>query len=62
MFFDPRREGRKQFPKARSAYSDSVSPEEAKETGIREFLMKPLGKQAVGEAVRRALNGKTDVS
>jgi PAS domain S-box-containing protein len=39
-----------------TGHSDSVSPEKAKEAGIREFLMKPLGKQQLAEVIRRILN------
>jgi CheY-like chemotaxis protein len=38
-----------------AGHSDSPSPEKAKEAGIREFLMKPLGKQQLAEAIRRVL-------
>ena len=39
-----------------TGYSDSVSPEKAKEAGIKEFLMKPLGKQELAEVIRRVLD------
>ena len=39
-----------------TGHNDSVSPEKAKEAGIREFLMKPLGKQKLAKAIRRILN------
>ena len=38
-----------------TGHSDSVSPEKAKAAGIKEFLMKPLGKQQLAEAIRRVL-------
>jgi FixJ family two-component response regulator len=38
-----------------TGHSDSVSPEKAKAAGIREFLMKPIGKQQLAEAIRRVL-------
>jgi len=38
-----------------TGYSESVNQESAKSAGIREFLMKPLSKQELAEAVRRAL-------
>ena len=41
-----------------TGYSDNASPEIAKEAGIREFLMKPLTKRELAEAIRRALDGK----
>jgi signal transduction histidine kinase/ActR/RegA family two-component response regulator len=39
-----------------TGHSDSVSPQKAREAGIRDFLMKPLGKQQLAEAIRRVLN------
>jgi PAS domain S-box-containing protein len=42
-----------------TGHSDSVSPEKAKEAGIREFLIKPLGKQQLAEAIHRALEKET---
>jgi PAS domain S-box-containing protein len=39
-----------------TGYSDNVSPQIAKEAGIKEFLMKPLTKRELAEAVRRALD------
>jgi PAS domain S-box-containing protein len=39
-----------------TGHSDSVSPEKARETGIKEFLMKPLGKQQLAEVIRKVLN------
>ena len=41
-----------------TGHSETVSPEMAKEAGIREFLMKPLAKQELAEAVRRVLDKK----
>jgi PAS domain S-box-containing protein len=38
-----------------TGHSDSTSREKAKEAGIREFLMKPLEKQQLAEAIRRVL-------
>jgi PAS domain S-box-containing protein len=45
-----------------TGHSDSVSPEKAREAGIKEFLIKPIGKQALAEVVRRILdaNGSKD--
>ncbi len=42
-----------------TGYSESISRETAQEIGIREFLMKPLSKRELAEAVRRALKGNT---
>jgi FixJ family two-component response regulator len=39
-----------------TGHSDSVSPEKAKDAGIKEFLMKPLGKQQLAEVIRKVLN------
>ena len=39
-----------------TGHSETVSPETAKEVGIRQFLMKPLTKQELAEAVRRVIN------
>jgi DNA-binding NtrC family response regulator len=36
--------------------SDTVSPEKAKEIGIREFIMKPLANRELAQAIRRALD------
>ena len=41
-----------------TGHSETVSPETAAEAGIRQFLMKPLAKQELAEAVRRALDEK----
>jgi PAS domain S-box-containing protein len=38
-----------------TGHSEAVSPEKAKEIGIREYLMKPLVRQELAAAVRRAL-------
>ena len=39
-----------------TGHSDSVSSQKVREAGIRDFLMKPLGKQQLAEAIRRVLN------
>jgi PAS domain S-box-containing protein len=39
-----------------TGHSDSVSPKKTREAGIGDFLMKPLGKQQLAEAIRRVLN------
>jgi FixJ family two-component response regulator len=41
-----------------TGYSESVSPEEAKAAGVREFVMKPVVKREVAETIRRVLDGK----
>ena len=41
-----------------TGHSETVSPEIAKEAGIREYLMKPLAKQELAQAVRRVLDAK----
>jgi len=38
-----------------TGHSESVTPEKAREAGIKEFLMKPLGKQRLAEVIRRVL-------
>ena len=42
-----------------TGHSEPVSPEQAKQTGIKAFLMKPLGKQELAQAIRRVLDKKT---
>ena len=39
-----------------TGHSETVSPEYAKEAGIKEFLMKPLRKRQLAEAVRKVLD------
>ena len=41
-----------------TGHSETVSPEMAKEAGIREFLMKPLVKQELAQVIRRVLDTK----
>jgi CheY-like chemotaxis protein len=38
-----------------SGYSGAVSPEKAKEVGIREFVLKPVMKKEMAQTVRRVL-------
>ncbi|OPY63214.1 MAG: Blue-light-activated protein [Syntrophorhabdaceae bacterium PtaU1.Bin034] len=38
-----------------TGYSEVVSPEKAKKTGIRDFLMKPVTKNGMAQAIRRVL-------
>jgi DNA-binding NtrC family response regulator len=40
-----------------TGYSETVSPEEARNAGVREFLMKPLVRDELAAAIRRALDG-----
>ena len=41
-----------------TGYSETVSPEKAKEAGIREFVMKPVAKREAAETVRRVLDSR----
>src|SRR5512141_3187612 len=41
-----------------TGHSETVSPDIAREAGIMEYLMKPLAKQELAQAVRRALDKK----
>lgn len=38
-----------------TGYSETVSPERAREVGIREFVMKPITRDEMAQAIRRAL-------
>lgn len=38
-----------------TGHSDTVSPERAKKMGIKEFLMKPIGRKGLAEAIDRAM-------
>ncbi len=40
-----------------TGHSETVSPEKAREMGIREFLMKPLRRNELASAIRRVLGG-----
>lgn len=40
-----------------TGYSEAVSPEKAREVGIREFIMKPVMKEQMAQAIHRALDG-----
>jgi len=42
-----------------TGHSESVPPAQAKQTGIKAFLVKPLGKQELAQAIRRVLDKKT---
>jgi FixJ family two-component response regulator len=39
-----------------TGFSELVTPEQAKEMGIREFLKKPIIGSELGETIRRILN------
>ena len=43
-----------------TGHSDGVSPEKAREVGIKEFLIKPIGKQQLATVVRRVLDTKSE--
>jgi len=43
-----------------TGHSETISPEIAKEAGIRQYLMKPLARQELAEAVRRALDANAE--
>ncbi len=43
-----------------TGHSDSISPESARELGISEFLMKPLGKQELAVVIRRLLDAQVE--
>jgi len=43
-----------------TGHSDTVSPEIAKEVGIRKYLMKPLAKQELATAVRQVLDTRME--
>jgi two-component system, cell cycle sensor histidine kinase and response regulator CckA len=41
-----------------TGHSETVSPERAREVGIREFIMKPLARQELAAAIRRVLDAR----
>lgn len=41
-----------------TGHSETVLPEQAREPGIKEFIMKPLGKEELATVVRRVLDTK----
>ena len=43
-----------------TGHSETVSPDIAREAGIREYLMKPLAKQEFAQAIHRALHAKKE--
>ncbi len=44
-----------------TGYSETVSPERAKEAGIREFLMKPVAKKEMAQAIRSVLEQEENI-
>lgn len=42
-----------------SGYSDTVSPEKAKEAGIKEFIMKPINRREIAWTVRKVLDDRS---
>jgi PAS domain S-box-containing protein len=42
-----------------TGHSDTVSPEKAKEAGIKEFIMKPLGNRELAQVIRGVLDTKS---
>jgi PAS domain S-box-containing protein len=43
-----------------TGHSDAVTPHTLKEAGVREFMMKPLAKRELSQAVRRVLEAKPE--
>jgi CheY-like chemotaxis protein len=41
-----------------TGYSETIIPEEAKYNGLKDFIMKPMVKNQIAEAIRRALDRK----
>jgi FixJ family two-component response regulator len=41
-----------------TGHSETVSDDRARKAGIREFIMKPLSKAELADAIRRAFGGK----
>jgi PAS domain S-box-containing protein len=41
-----------------TGFSETVSPKQARDAGIRELIMKPITKREAAEAIRRVLDGK----
>jgi len=41
-----------------TGFSEAITPEKAKALGLREFIMKPIIKNEIAEAIRRVLNQK----
>ena len=42
-----------------TGYSDNITSDKAREIGIKEFLIKPVSKQELAEAVRGVLDGRS---
>ncbi|MBN2183636.1 MAG: PAS domain S-box protein [Sedimentisphaerales bacterium] len=45
-----------------SGFPDKIRPEEIQSIGIKEFIAKPIGKQEIGEIVRRVLDAQKTAS
>ena len=45
-----------------TGFSEKLTPADAEETGIREFIMKPVERRDLAEAIRRALEGRTTLT
>ena len=43
-----------------TGHRETVSPEIAREAGIKEYLMKPLARQKLAQATRHALDAKKE--
>lgn len=43
-----------------TGHNEAVSPDKAREIGIRGFLRKPIARQELAQAIRRALDGGVD--
>ncbi len=41
-----------------TGFSEALTPEQAKETGVSEFMMKPIGMRQLAEAIKRALGDR----
>jgi PAS domain S-box-containing protein len=44
-----------------TGYSETVSPEKAKESGIREFVLKPVAKKEMAQVIRRVLEQRENM-
>ncbi len=43
-----------------TGHSETISSEQAREVGIKAFLMKPLANQELAQAIRRVLDAKAE--
>jgi FixJ family two-component response regulator len=41
-----------------TGYSETITPEKARDNGLKDFIMKPMVKNQIAEAIRRALDRK----